>query len=320
MNFVKPRFVKVFFTIGLYAFLVLLWFIYLRFNHPAYWKSIHSQIIAPFKQWPGEFSLFGSKVAYVYSIGFVLLIDWIVLKKKSALARIISFQPSVRVDLILAPIAFLGFAWVIPGIVTAGFSAILPRFFSQWRINLIADIPSDFLKILVYFIVVDFLVYWHHRTLHKFKTLWEFHALHHSATSFTVFTGNRVHPVEFILKVPFVVIPMLFIGARPGVLVNIWLIRRVFDMAQHSFVPFTYGWFGKWIVFSPVGHRIHHSTQVEHFDSNYGDIFPIWDHIFGTYYSGNEINEEIGIPENEFNQNGVIADLYRPFQKTIPFL
>ena len=158
-NFLTAPFVKTLFKIGLYGFLVLLWFIYLRSNHPAYWKSIHSQIIAPFKQWPRELTLFGSKGAYVYSIGVVLLIDWIVLKKKSALARIISFQPSVRVDLILAPIAFLGFAWVIPGIVTAGFSAVLPRFFSKWRINLIADIPSGFLKILVYFVVVDFLVY-----------------------------------------------------------------------------------------------------------------------------------------------------------------
>ena len=316
----KNSFVMSLLKIGAFAVLVLLWFMYLRSNHPTYWKSIHSQIIAPFQRWPRELTSFGSYGAYIYSIGAVLIVDFIVLKKNSALARIASFRPSIRVDLILGAIAILGFAWVIPGIVTAGFSAILPRFFSKWKIDLIADIPSDFLKLLVYFVAVDFLVYWHHRALHKFQPLWEFHAFHHSATSFTIFTGNRVHPMEFILKIPMVVVPMLFFGAAPGVLVNIWYIRRIFDMAQHSYVPFTYGWLGKWVVFSPIGHRIHHSTQVEHFDSNFGDIFPIWDHIFGTWYSGDEINEKIGIPENEFNKDGVVADLYRPFKKTIPIL
>ena len=315
-SFVSSTPLKTLFKIGLCGVLILLWFLFLRSNHSYYWSSVHSHIIAPFEKWPKELTSFGSRGAYLYSIGLILLIDLNVLGKKSALAKVISFDPSVRTDLVIAPLAFLGFIWVIPTIITGGLTAIIPKFFSQWSTNIVAEIPSDYLQWIAYFVIADFLLYWHHRTLHKFRPLWEFHAFHHSATSFTVFTGNRVHPVETILKVPFLVLPMMFIG-YPDIWVigTIYYVRRLIDMAQHSFVPFTYGWFGKWVVFSPVGHRIHHSIEVKHFDSNYGDILTIWDHIFGTWYSGDDINEEIGIPENEFNHNGVVADLCRPFKK-----
>jgi len=299
----------------LFASAIILWFAYMRANHPLYWKSIHSQVLAPFKRWPRELTNFRTIGAYVYSMSAVLALDWLILRKKSALAEISKITSSVRLDLALAGLSILGFAWVLPALISGGFTAILPRFFSTYKINLISDIQPTILKLFIYFLITDFLIYWHHRTFHKFETLWKFHTLHHSATSFTVFTGNRVHPVEFVLKIPFVVIPMLFIGIAPTGLVGIWYLRRIFDLLQHSFVPFTYGKFGKWVIFSPVGHQIHHSVKKEHFDSNYGDIFTIWDHLFDTWYSGGETVEKIGIPNNKFNSGNIFQDLARPFMK-----
>ena len=142
---------KPIFKIGICGVLILLWFLYLRSNHPYYWSSVHSHIIAPFQKWPKELTSFGSEGAYFYSIGLILLIDLNVLGKKSALAKIISFHPSVRVDLVIAPLAFLGFSWLIPGILTGGLSAIVPKFFSQWSTNIIAEIPSDYLQWFAYF-------------------------------------------------------------------------------------------------------------------------------------------------------------------------
>jgi hypothetical protein len=88
------------------------------------------------------------------------------------------------------------------------------------------------------------------------------------------------------------------------------IIRSFIDRMQHSMVNWTYGWIGRWVVFSPIGHRIHHSMEREHWDKNYGDMFVIWDRLFGTYYNGNNINTEVGVTNNIYNQ-GLVWDVFQ---------
>jgi sterol desaturase/sphingolipid hydroxylase (fatty acid hydroxylase superfamily) len=89
--------------------------------------------------------------------------------------------------------------------------------------------------------IVDFLRYWWHRAMHASKTLWKFHTVHHSATSFTVITGDRIHPVEDVPAVPLVVFPLVLLGATTAQAVIVVTMLRLIDMAQHSILPFTYG-------------------------------------------------------------------------------
>ena len=106
------------------------------------------------------------------------------------------------------------------------------------------------LQFLVYWIIFDFFRYWWHRWMHESDLLWRFHRLHHDAESFTVLTGSRVHPIESVLSVFFVGLPMIIVGVTPVQFTALWLIRLVVDQWQHSMVPWTFGWFGRWIVFS----------------------------------------------------------------------
>ena len=225
-----------------------------------------------------------------------------------------------RNDLIVAGCYIFGLTFTLPTLLTGGATVFIPQYLSRWRLNFIDDLFSVHIQVLVWLVVLDFFHYWWHRAMHESRILWEFHAFHHSATSFTILTGNRVHPVEMIMKTLLVTIPMLFIGAPTTSIFLYLFVRRLFDLAQHSFVPITYGRFGKYVIFSPIGHRIHHSDRPEHFDSNYGNIFSCWDHLFGTWYSGNELNEAIGIPNNDFNKDGLVSDLCRPFSKAAQFL
>ena len=39
----------------------------------------------------------------------------------------------------------------------------------------------------------------------------------------------------------------------------------------------------RYIIVSPQAHRIHHSREEKHFDTNFGLILSIWDRMFGTY-------------------------------------
>ena len=49
-------------------------------------------------------------------------------------------------------------------------------------------------------LVNDFLSYLLHLALHKTPILWEFHKVHHSATTMNPMTQYRIHPVELILN------------------------------------------------------------------------------------------------------------------------
>jgi sterol desaturase/sphingolipid hydroxylase (fatty acid hydroxylase superfamily) len=35
---------------------------------------------------------------------------------------------------------------------------------------------------------------------------------------------------------------------------------------------------------NPQYHRLHHSSRAEHFDHNFTQLLPLWDHLFGTLW------------------------------------
>jgi sterol desaturase/sphingolipid hydroxylase (fatty acid hydroxylase superfamily) len=82
-------------------------------------------------------------------------------------------------------------------------------------------------------------------------------------------------------------------------------------------LPWRWGWFGKYVVYPPTGHRVHHSALPEHRDKNFAGIFPIWDHLFGTYYQGEDINEEVGVDDNYQNVRGLWYDMVESARRAL---
>jgi sterol desaturase/sphingolipid hydroxylase (fatty acid hydroxylase superfamily) len=39
----------------------------------------------------------------------------------------------------------------------------------------------------------------------------------------------------------------------------------------------------EWVLNTPSSHRVHHASNSEYLDRNYGGILIIWDRVFGTY-------------------------------------
>ena len=42
------------------------------------------------------------------------------------------------------------------------------------------------------------------------------------------------------------------------------------------------GWL-EWLINTPSAHRVHHASNAEYLDKNYGGVLSIWDHLFGSY-------------------------------------
>lgn len=155
------------------------------------------------------------------------------------------------------------------------------------------------LKALSGVIIIDFASYFIHRLLHKFKILWRFHRVHHSEIDMDCSTSFKFHPIEAIITLPpqLIVIGLIGIGF-PSIIIYNAIILPVFFIL-HSNLKYP-----KWIekVFSPVFstpdfHRVHHSDEQKYTDSNYGDIFCVWDRLFGTFQKANPQSIHYGLKE-----------------------
>jgi hypothetical protein len=73
-------------------------------------------------------------------------------------------------------------------------------------------------------------------------------------------------------------------------------INLTIGQLQHSELPWSFGWFGRWVVTSPQVHQIHHSIDEEHRDHNFSNC-PLWDQLFGTWYGGPNRPSAYGIAD-----------------------
>jgi len=157
---------------------------------------------------------------------------------------------------------------------------------------------------LLYLLVFTLFDYWNHRLEHT-GPIWNLHRLHHSATSLSPMVSTRNHPVELALE-PFVKVwPLAFFSISPGYFLLISSADQFYQYLVHTDVRWSWGWFGRWVLISPLAHRIHHSPLPEHFDKNFS-MLTVWDRVFGTWYGGTVINEAVGIHNTQVHNNGNI--------------
>ena len=138
------------------------------------------------------------------------------------------------------------------------------------------------LSVPIFWMLGDLFLYWTHRSYHSIPFLWAFHAVHHAEQHLNTLSTNRRHPVEGALNGLTLYLPLAFVlGIETRSWVPWYVASQIFEALQHAQLDWRFGPFYKLIV-SPVFHSIHHSTEQRHFDRNFGQMFSVWDYIFGT--------------------------------------
>jgi sterol desaturase/sphingolipid hydroxylase (fatty acid hydroxylase superfamily) len=143
---------------------------------------------------------------------------------------------------------------------------------------------------VLYLVVFDFADYWIHRGQHGLRWWWGLHALHHSQRQMTMWSDNRNHLLDDLLRDSLLVLLAQAIGVAPGQFVAIVAITQLSESLQHANLRL---WFGRWgerLWVSPRFHRLHHAIGIGHEtrgrDSlgghNFGVLLPWWDLLFGT--------------------------------------
>jgi sterol desaturase/sphingolipid hydroxylase (fatty acid hydroxylase superfamily) len=162
-----------------------------------------------------------------------------------------------------------------------------------------------------------------HYIEHKVKFLWRFHLIHHSDTWVDTTTANRHHPGESILRFVFTALAVLIVGAPMWLVFLYQSLSVVLSQFNHANIslPVTLDRWLSYIIVSPDMHKVHHHYELPHTDSNYGNIFSIWDRIFGTFSTLNKDEIVYGIDTHmEIEKNNRIGNLLKiPFQKRSNF-
>jgi sterol desaturase/sphingolipid hydroxylase (fatty acid hydroxylase superfamily) len=137
---------------------------------------------------------------------------------------------------------------------------------------------------IAYFLVFEMLGYWVHRMFHEVPALWELHKFHHSATEFTGMAALRDHPMERAIQysASTIVASLLFLESKSYVVLVISHVFVLIGFFKHSNWKSDWGWAGKYLLQSPLHHRIHHGMEECYHNKNYANLFQFYDILFGT--------------------------------------
>lgn len=263
---------------------------------------------------------FSSLYEYVFSAQFVyspvyliatVVIAFIIWRLRDGRTGFISFllpkelyrHPSTMVDI---KITLFNFLIIATGVFSVLFVAPAITYWALNSLTVIAGAPVStetsalrgIAVAVIIFLTQDFCRFLNHYLHHKHPVLWPFHAVHHSAEVLTPITYMRAHPVYYVIQ-------RLLMSALIGIVqavvlfaivghIEFWVIYSstlgfsayIFfgGHLRHSHIRVSYGRMLEHILISPAQHQIHHSSDRIHFDKNFGEVFAIWDWMFGTLY------------------------------------
>jgi sterol desaturase/sphingolipid hydroxylase (fatty acid hydroxylase superfamily) len=148
------------------------------------------------------------------------------------------------------------------------------------------------LKVLLFFIVADFLHYFIHRLMHT-SLLWRIHMWHHSPKHMSWMGGFRATIFDATLVNVASIFAWPILGAVSYQLLLLTFVCSVIlNDWMHLNVTFRLPWLEK-IIVTPRYHHIHHSTANEHFTKNLAAIFPLWDKLCKTYVNPDTVDTKL---------------------------
>ena len=147
-----------------------------------------------------------------------------------------------------------------------------------------------FVLFAVYYLVYDFVYYWMHRTQHAIPWWWALHSMHHSQRQMSCWTNDRGSLVDGFLQSMVLAVVGLAIGVDPDEFAWLMLIGELVQNFSHINARIGFGRvFGRVFV-DPKFHRLHHMLVDPERPTlhvcNYGQVFSIWDVLFGTSLYG----------------------------------
>ncbi|CAM1348633.1 sterol desaturase family protein [Tenacibaculum crassostreae] len=185
-------------------------------------------------------------------------------------------------------------------------------------INWLPEMPL-WLYVILGVLFLDFFgAYLAHLVEHKVKPLWMVHLVHHSDHKVDTTTANRHHPIESVIRFVFTLIGVFLVGTPIAIVMLYQSCSLLLTQFNHANIklPKKLDRALSYIICSPDMHKVHHHNLLPYTDSNYGNIFSIWDRLLGTYMELDREKIVYGVdtfPDEE--KNSSLKELLKqPFQ------
>ena len=196
---------------------------------------------------------------------------------------------------------------------------------SAWTVNnkfgllhWISNLPL-WTEVILGVFLLDFVgAYLPHYTEHRIKPLWMIHLVHHSDPNVDTTTANRHHPIESVIRFFFTLLGVFLLGTSIGIIMMYQALSVVSTQFNHANIKLSKKvdrWISYFLV-SPDMHKIHHHYRLPYTDTNYGNIFSIWDRLLGTfsYYKREKIVYGVDVIPDKIKNTKVLSLLKQPFE------
>ncbi|WP_087732550.1 sterol desaturase family protein [Paraburkholderia piptadeniae] len=161
-------------------------------------------------------------------------------------------------------------------------SLAAPVFAFAWDHRLFTVELNSALMVLALFVGQEFCYYWYHRASHRVRYFWATHAVHHSPNQLTLSTAYRLGITGKVSGAAVFFVPLVWLGVRPEVVLMTLSINLLYQFWLHTtWIP-KLGWL-EYVFNTPSSHRVHHASNVDYLDANYGGVLIVFDRLFGTY-------------------------------------
>ncbi len=204
--------------------------------------------------------------------------------------------------------AYMYFNFFLFSIAISGFYKLLALFFTTVGISIesltILDLSAMpmWAQLVIFFVILDFVQWFTHIMLHKYKFLWNFHKVHHSVKEMGFAAHLRYHWMENILYKPLKTLGVMLLGGfEPEQAYIVHFTAITIGHLNHANIKITWGPL-KYVFNNPVMHLYHHAYQLPKgtYGVNFGISLSLWDYIFKTNYIPEDSGTvEIGFPGDD---------------------
>ena len=167
-------------------------------------------------------------------------------------------------------------------------AASVAGFAVSHRIGLLFQVRFPvWIEVVIGVAALDLFAYVAHVLLHKMPLAWRFHRVHHSEDEVDVTTAFRQHPGETVWRVLWQLPAIVLFGLPLWVVVVYLTISAANAQLEHANIRLSHALdrLARLLFVTPNMHKVHHSRRLRETDSNYSNIFSIWDRALGTYTS-----------------------------------
>jgi len=167
-------------------------------------------------------------------------------------------------------------------VITAGWKLVaIAAYAGLYELTPLRLDPGDWWTWVLLFVADDLAFYLYHRGHHRVRMFWATHVVHHSSQHFNLSTALRQDWTPFTGLLFWLWLPLL--GFEPWMIVLAHTWSLLYQFLLHTEVVDKLPRPIEWIFNTPSHHRVHHGSQDQYLDKNYGGILIVWDRLFGTF-------------------------------------